>query len=880
MSDDPTDRPPRRYVLGGVFARGGVGAIHSAHDRGLHRELAYKVLLPERAEGAAFRARFVREARLTAQLQHPNIVPVHDLGVDADGSLFYAMKRVHGRSLGWILRALAEGDETIAAHFSLPRLLTLFGQMCQAVHYAHTRGVLHRDLKPGNIMIGGLGEVLVMDWGLAKRIPPLPTVGADPFGCFPTTPSGSPEPLALAALAEDDTGRIEALFDEDLPLMAELAPTLSAPLSGSTENLSQRLDQLDSDWLGTTDPPGADLLGAEGETAGVYETQDGRVLGTPAYMAPEQARGWDLDVRADVYALGAILYEILALRPAFTGGNALTVMTAVVRGEFDPPSAHAAPARPVEVALERICLEAMARKPPDRFDTAWDLFLAIEGFLQGTEEKRRRRAAAEASLREAEAHRLLWYQSRAALRNARRKAARLLANLRATDGLDTRRLVWAAEDERDRYELQAERQRTAMEQCLRGALRAMPGFGPARTALAEHAWDMLQDAELQGDRLARVGHEAELRALDDGTWAPLLRAPALLEVEASPHDCQLTLAPMVESDRRLVPGPVEAMVSPQRRELAPGRYLLRAQAPGYAPVQLPFRATRGQRIAIELTLRPAHELPAGFVHIPAGRTWIGGDREAQRGLAGLHVRLPDFGFQTHPVTMADYLVFLRDVEASEPGAGWARAPRNEPDGGQLLVRDEHGLLTLPGVDDAGHVWDPQLPVMAVSFDDAVAYAEWRTRRDGVRFRLPTEAEWEYAARSPDGRYFPWGDRFVPGFALVLGALGTAQPKPIGFVEEDVNGFGIHDLAGGSRDWCDGWKTANGEMRVQRGGAWWDRPDRARLASRSGWPAASVYGDSGFRLVVSLPPESEGPATLNDPLDPRYGGIREEHLPPI
>ena len=877
MGDEPREGPPRRYLVGDVFARGGVGAIHSAHDRGLHRELAYKVLLPERAEGTAYRARFVREARLTAQLQHPNIVPVHDLGVDADGNLFFAMKRVHGRSLDSILKALRNGDEELAQHFSLPRLLTSFGQMCQAVHYAHTRGVLHRDLKPANVMIGGLGEVLVMDWGLAKRIPPLPG-GADPFGVPQTEAEREQDYDTLEALLDDDTGRIAALFDEDLPLGPDFVPTLKAPTVPDAD--PQRLDQLDSDWIGETDPTGEDILGAEGETAGIYETQDGRVLGTPPYMAPEQARGWDLDVRTDVYALGAILYEILALRPAFKGGRALDIMTRVARGRFAPPSTLTLAGWPVDPALERICLEAMALDPNQRFDTAWDLFLAIEGFQQGTEEKRRKHAAAEAALQEADQHRAQWYQSRKALRDARRTAARLLAHLHATDPMETRRQVWAAEDERDRLELQVERARTNLEQCLRAALREQPEYGPARSALAEHTWDRLQEAELQGDQQARVRYEEELRAIDDGTWAPLLSAPALLDLQVTPPDCLITLSPLVDEDRRLTPGPALPVTSPERRELVPGRYLLQAEAPGRAPLRLPFRATRGQRISVHVTLQAADQVPPGFVHIPGGRAWIGGDREAQRGLAGLHVRLPDFAFQVRPVTMAEYLVFLHDLEASNPGAGWSRAPRNEPDGGQLLVRGDDGLLALPAVDDAGHVWDPELPVMAVSFEDAVAYAEWRTARDGVRFRLPTEAEWEYAARSPDGRYFPWGDRFVPGYALVLGALGSAQPKPVGFAEADVNGFGVRDLAGGSRDWCDGWKTANREMRVQRGGAWWDRPDRSRLASRSGWPATSVYGDSGFRLVVSLPLEAEGPGILEDPLDPRYGGIFEEHLPPI
>ena len=876
---DSSDGPTRRYLVGDAFAHGGVGAVHDAHDRALHRELAYKVLLPERTDGEQYRARFVREARLTAQLQHPNIVPVHDLGVDGEGNLFFTMQRVHGRTLERILRTVAT-DASLADQFPLPRLLVMFGQMCQAVHYAHTRGVLHRDLKPANVMIGALGQVLVMDWGLAKRIPALISAQSSLFEAVAIDAGEPPSAADLQALADDDTGRLKALLDEPLPEGDDLVATIPAPFHGGEPSGSQRLDQLDSDRFGSSDAPGVDLLGAEGETAGVYETQDGRVLGTPPYMAPEQARGRTLDVRSDVYALGAILYEILALRPAFRGGRALRVMTAVARGEFEPPSHWALTSRPVAPTLERICLRAMALAPDSRYPTAWALFLAIESFLQGTEERRRREAAAEAALGDARQQRARWTRTRHDLQRAHAAWTRLQSDARPSDSLASKRAVWAAEDHRDRVALEVERQHAALEQSLHAALRQLPDHAPARRALAEHAWDALQEAELRNDQPAQIRYEEELRAIDDGTWTPMLGAPSLLLVDVDPGEADVRLAPLVDTDRRLVAGPARPLVCPASETLAPGRYVLTAAAPGRAPVTLPFKISRGGRLQLTVRLHPSASVPEGFVAIPGGEAWIGGDPEAQRGLTSLRVRIPDFAIATRPVTMREYLEFLADLESQSPGAGWVRAPRNEPEGGQMLVRTEDGALALPTVDDGGHQWDPELPVMAVSFDDAVAFAEWRTARDGRRFRLPTEAEWEYAARSTDGRIFPWGDRFVGGYALVLGTLDDAQPQPVGYCEADINGFGVLDLAGGSRDWCDGWKTARKQMRVQRGGAWWDRPERSRLASRSGWPPTNVFGDSGFRLVVSLPSEPAGPGVLDDPDDPRYGGVTDEHLPPV
>ena len=175
MASSPdSEDSDQRYVVNEIFARGGVGAIHAAQDLTLRREVAYKVLLSDRAGDPSFRARFVREARLAAQLQHPNILPVYDLGLSDEGDLYFAMKRVHGRTLEDIIRGLRRNEHELEERFPLPRLLGMFGQICQAVHYAHTRGVLHRDLKPANIMIGSFGEIVLMDWGLAKRIPPLP----------------------------------------------------------------------------------------------------------------------------------------------------------------------------------------------------------------------------------------------------------------------------------------------------------------------------------------------------------------------------------------------------------------------------------------------------------------------------------------------------------------------------------------------------------------------------------------------------------------------------------------------------------------------------------------------------------------------------------
>jgi serine/threonine protein kinase len=154
------------YRLGGEIARGGMGAVVRAVDRDIRREVAVKFLLDQSDEGQ--RARFLEEARVTGQLEHPNIVPIHQVGVHADGRCFFSMKMVKGRSLADILKE--QGKERGAGAYTLVRLLGVFTGICNALGYAHSRQVIHRDLKPANVMVGDFGEVYVMDWGLAKLL--------------------------------------------------------------------------------------------------------------------------------------------------------------------------------------------------------------------------------------------------------------------------------------------------------------------------------------------------------------------------------------------------------------------------------------------------------------------------------------------------------------------------------------------------------------------------------------------------------------------------------------------------------------------------------------------------------------------------------------
>ena len=242
----------KRYSLICEVARGGMGIIYRAQDPELQREIAIKIIHPELEVRIEDLIRFRREARLAGRLQHPGIVPIHELGYLHDGRMYIAMKLVDGTTL----RELMESESTISEQKS--HLLDVFNQVCQAIAYAHSKDIIHRDLKPENIMVGTFGEVQVMDWGLAKQV----------------------------GLANSEVG--------DLLEDRKFVSSTTGPRRGAGEVQNS-------------------LIGSV--------TQFGSVFGTPAYMAPEQAQGEPTDKRADVFALGAILTEILTGSAPYPEGS-------------------------------------------------------------------------------------------------------------------------------------------------------------------------------------------------------------------------------------------------------------------------------------------------------------------------------------------------------------------------------------------------------------------------------------------------------------------------------------------------------------------------------------------------------------------------------
>lgn len=432
--EDPqgsTDAAPTnqlgRYTVEGQLGAGGMGSVYQVRDPILRRSVAMKVIHPELMKRPQWEARFVEEAQIGAQLQHPNIVPVYELGQLDDGSHYFTMKKVEGRPFTEQIQAVhaasdseqwreAETGETFKG------LLQTFCEVAQAIAYAHTQGVIHRDLKPDNVLIGAFGEVLVVDWGIAKV-------------------------LGTAAL----------------------------PL-GEVDTLRQENHHL--------------------------QTRMGSVTGTPNYMAPEQARGQidALGPHTDVYALGAILYEILDGNPPFVGHSAAEILAQVTTGRsaslrlFHAVADPSAP-QPLQQgkrpdALIVICEQAMHPQPEQRHDRVEALIEDIQQWLRG--EERHDRAMQEMAV-------AAQIQHRAVEQGHRARQLWEQVDRRVTDFgvLDDK--VWALWQEAETIE---ENMRTAQQhhrRQLQAALVHAPALPSAHHALAQRCVQLIVVAQNQGE---------------------------------------------------------------------------------------------------------------------------------------------------------------------------------------------------------------------------------------------------------------------------------------------------------------------------------------------------------------------------------------------
>ena len=733
-----------RYAVLGRIGEGGMGMVYRALDLCTGRRLVLKVMRAGRQE-----MRFLREARITARLTHPGVVPVFDQGRLPDGRPWYAMQEIEGRTLDQLIVEAHAPEAAEALPERLPELVEAVRRVCETVAHAHERGVVHRDVKPENIMVEDTGFVRLLDWGIAR-----------------------------------DQG------DPDEPL-----PTFRAE-------------------------PG--------------RTSVGTVLGTPGFASPEQLAGAidRVGPLSDVFALGATLYAVLTGRPP-AEGDPEDIIDQLVEDPPPPPSA-ACPV-PLPEELDAACLRAISVPRPQR-GTAAELAKVLTAWRRRTFARRR----AEARLAEARSSEARLTHLARREEQLRRAARHGLAGLPPLASHHDKAPWWAQQARADAIEVARAVEGVRHEQALLAALGELPGLPEAESALSTHFLRRHQRLERTGQHEQAAAALEELVLYDvEGTHAAWVDGAGEITLTTDPPGARVRARRCdPEEGWGELEHPVDLGVTPLTGvSLEMGSWLLELTAPHRHPLRVPIQLGRCERWTLEapvehphvLKLPPTDAVAPDEVWIAAGWFTAGGTNDAVRPHAARRLWLDTFVIHRDPVTVG----------------GWARfctATGRQPPTG-----------------------DPALPAVHLSWHEANAYARWLAETTGLPWRLPTEWEWEKAARGVDARSLPWGAVRDAQLACTQESPGP-RPAPVDAYPTDVSVYDVRGMGGNVMDWClepggsevppTGTLPAlpapvEAETRRVRGGSWTTTSRPAICASRLRRLADLGFEDVGFRLVRSV-----------------------------
>ena len=807
-----------RYEDWTPLGEGGTAKVMRCLDPLMGRYVALKQLHSHMREDSVQYRRFIREARVMAQLEHPNIVPVHELGQDKEGNYYFSMKEVKGDTLQDVLKGLDLKQKKFENDYPLDRLLDIFIQVCNAVSFAHSHGVIHRDLKPSNTLIGPFGEVMVMDWGLAKLLSDEATEDAVTDGS--STQFG---------------------FDEsDL--------TMAGAVSGTPMYMPP--EQARGDLVGADKRSDIYTLGAilyqmltmeycvDGTKVMeiIMNVVEGRVI-PPCKRCPERKIPPELDaicmraLQKEADARYQEVEDLMADIRNYQLGLPVSVYKAPMQRRLSlfwrrhpiVLSSISAAAAAVVVALGGLG----AMKSVDFKNTVTRAKTQHE---QGLVSMERQRAVAK-ELSDLKLERVSKEVSKKEIQLVQEldelekktdnffNAAMVLYTSAGT-GLEDKRITEQVSD------IYRARMQYAISQNDRSAVQQYLSF--FRKFGGENFEELRPEA--------RAGLQS---ALD------LIEGKVSVQIKTAPAGLPLRMA-QLEADTMGLSRMGDFLVLDEGKranlELDAGSYLFKFgddQTGGEQGYQLTVEAGSEHRIE----LKAPQSVPEGMVWIQGGSFLFGGDGSPlyKEHLTGT----PAFLIKKHEVTLEEYLAFW----LAEDGG----ARKDENRARVLLTVDQSAYKNV--WNDAGEItsgFKKSMPVVGLTAEACQRYCRWLGKKWGRTVRLPSAQEWEKAARGTDGRLYVWGDGYRPDLSMSLENVRAKKQWPLfappGSMSLDRSVFGVYDMAGNVKEWTSTAFPESGRLQIKGGSASQSgRGVYCTVASE----LPGIPTDVGFRYVVEL-----------------------------
>lgn len=725
-----------RYKLISLLGHGGMSLVHRVLDQRIGREVALKRIDPSKV--SLGRLNFLIEAKVMSQLDHPGILPLYDFIEEEDESgarhfIGYTMRVATHDSLYEYL--LKKG--TVGVH----EICNIIKQVALTLEHAHSRGVLHRDLKPHNILLGSEGEVYLTDWGICSLLP------------------------------------------------------------------------------------------SHNEFETFQKLQRNALVGTPAYMAPEQTLcdASSLSPRTDVFGLGGTLYYALTGLAPFRGSELSVVIAKAQKAVIKAPDQvweERGQSSPFPLALNEICLKALAYDPDQRYQSAREFAEALEHFSTGQLERERAhdRAKKAFELGQKSFNQFKELFAHGKKLNFEIDAAYQCYKESRTD--EARTTLWTLQNELDDLISPQEETFSQATSSFQNALREDQDLTEAREAMTALYSMRYEHAVTTQDHAMMIFFEKRIREYATERFLLEFDRPSKVKFTGFPLGCRVIVhySDLKRYQTLLRQKLYYSDYHGEEINLSRGNYLIEVTSDLGITLRVPLQLSRSRELLIHASIPKREALPQGFCYI-------------NNGLA----------MATHSTTIGEYYRFLNALPTDEADRHIPRYHQT-----QYARRAESGRFELPYTDAEGDTWQPEWPVVLVNYHDAVRYCEWLGQELGRKVRLPTLAEWILAATGGDGRPYPWGTDFDPSLCMMRESHSARpSPVPVGMAKSDCSPYGIRDLSGTCCQWTS--TDVEGlEKHLYIVGAGWNSQEfLCHLDHHLQGDQDETLGHVGFRVVIEL-----------------------------